>query len=268
MISIYEYKDYKKFVLALVKSKGSEARGFYTKLSELLGTSNAAISQIFNGDREMNLEQAVEFGEWIGLGAEEIDFLILLVEKNRAGSVKLRNKFESLIEKELKKQRNLSNRVAKDVKLNESQRAVYYSSWIYTGLRNLVATEPSITIEEISKRLNITILKTREVLQFLVENQLIVIEKSKMKIGPLKTHLENNSPWITKHHHNWRIKSIERIPSETEADLFYSAPMSLSKDLAIKIRERLPEFIKQIVNEVGESPSEVVRCLNIDWFEY
>lgn len=53
-----------------------------------------------------------------------------------------------------------------------------------------------------------------------------------------------------------------------EKDLFYTAPMSLSKEVAERIRTQLPELIKQIIDQVGPSESEVVRCLNIDWFEY
>ena len=110
--------------------------------------------------------------------------------------------------------------------------------------------------------------KVQKIIQFLIDHNLIININGKIQIGPQKTHLENNSPWISKHHHNWRIKAMESMQNDSEQNLFYSAPMSLSKDVALKIRQQLPEFIKQIVEQVGPSKSEVVRCLNIDWFEY
>lgn len=58
------------------------------------------------------------------------------------------------------------------------------------------------------------------------------------------------------------------MKNQDSNDLFYSAPMSLSASTAEKIRSQIPQIIKQIASEVGDSNSEVIRCLNIDWFEY
>ena len=51
-------------------------------------------------------------------------------------------------------------------------------------------------------------------------------------------------------------------------DLFYSSPMSLGRKDAEKIREVLVQAVERAVGIMRPSPSEVVRCLNIDWFEY
>lgn len=55
---------------------------------------------------------------------------------------------------------------------------------------------------------------------------------------------------------------------QNENDLFFTSPMSLSKEAAEKIRQELPAFIEKISKIVIPSKSEVIRCLNIDWFEY
>jgi len=268
LISLFEYKNYKSFFKDWVKNHPSQGRGLYNKVAEVLRTSNAAVSQIFNGDRELNLEQAIEIAEFINLSNSETDYFLLLVEYNRAGSEKLRKKLLSKINSEKNRQKNLINRVPTDTVLPEQVKSIYYSSWIYTGVRNLVATSEKSSLEALSARLNIQTSKLTQVIQFLIENQLLTREKDRLVVGPQKTHLESTSPWVTKHHQNWRLKSIEKMQSQDQSDLFYSAPMSLSLDLAERIRAQLPELIKQIVSEVGESKSEIVRCLNIDWFEY
>lgn len=156
----------------------------------------------------------------------------------------------------------------KDTQLDESARSIFYSSWIYSGLRNLIATNQAQNLDELAQRMKLDKVKIQSIIQFLLDYHLLIKVGDTLKVGPQKTHLENTSPWVTKHHQNWRIKAIEAMQNGREADLFYSAPMSLSGEVAEKIRQQLPEFIRQIIEDVGPSKSEVVRCLNIDWFEY
>lgn len=268
ILTIYEYIDYKKFVLAWLKNQPNRGRGFFTSLASKLGTSNAAISQIFKDSRHLNLEQAIELCELLLLTDDESTYLILLVEYARAGSVKLQKKLLSQIKKEQSLQQKLFNKLPKDAILSNDVKSIYYSSWLYTGLRNLIATDKIQNIDALALRLRTNRHKIQKTIQFLTDNNLLLNINGKLQMGPMKTHLENTSPWIKKHHQNWRLKALESIENESDNDLFYSAPMSLSHEVAVKIRQQIPEFIKQIIEEVGPSKSEVVRCLNIDWFEY
>lgn len=268
IVSVYEFQDYKKFLLEWVKLQPNSGRGIYTRIADYLNTSNAALSQIMNGGRNLNSEQAIELAEFIKLNGSETDFFLILVEYDRAGSVKLKKHILEKIKKEQVKQNELIHRVPKDVTLTDDVRAVYYSSWLYTGIRNFIATSERLSLQEVSVRFNIKIEKLRQVMDFLIQHHLIVNQSGKLKVGPQKTHLESTSPWIIKHHQNWRFKSVEKMQNQDPNDLFYSAPMSLSASTAAKIRSQLPEIIKQIVSDVGDSKSEVIRCLNIDWFEY
>lgn len=54
----------------------------------------------------------------------------------------------------------------------------------------------------------------------------------------------------------------------SDADLFYTCPMSLSKTDAELIRQKLLATIEEAVKILGPSPSETTQCLNIDWFEF
>ncbi len=251
-----------------VKNQPNGGRGIYSKIAESLRTSNAAISQIINDDRDLSLEQAAELAEFIKLNNDESDFLILLVEYGRAGSEKLKKRKLSRINTEQTKQKDLINSVPKDVTLTDDIKAIYYSSWVYTGIRNFIATAEDKSVDQLAQRFNINPEKLTQIIQFLVQHQLLLNQNGRLAVGPRKTHLESTSPWIIKHHQNWRFKSIERMQNQDQRDFFYSAPMSLSKELAEKIRLQLPDLIKQIVTEVGDSKSEVIRCLNLDWFEY
>lgn len=55
---------------------------------------------------------------------------------------------------------------------------------------------------------------------------------------------------------------------KADTDLFYTCPMSLSAEATLQVRELLLKSIQEALKIVGPSPSEEVRCLNIDWFSY
>ncbi|HEY1080504.1 MAG TPA: TIGR02147 family protein, partial [Bdellovibrio sp.] len=67
---------------------------------------------------------------------------------------------------------------------------------------------------------------------------------------------------------NWRIQATSKLHQIRDEDFYYSAPMALSDEVASWIRQELPTFVEKINAKVIPSKSEVVRCLNIDWFEY
>lgn len=268
MLTVYEFTDYKKFVRNWLKTQPKHGLGFFTQFAERVGTSSAAISQIFNDVRELNLEHAVELSEMLSLGEDESYYFLLLVEYARAGSAKLQKKLLAKIKSEQIQQQKLINRIPKDRTLTEEIKSIYYSSWLYTGIRNLIAIESIQTIESLVVHTKISKTRIQKVIQFLIEHQFLKSDGGKLIVLDKKTHLENTSPWVTKHHQNWRIKSMEAMQNYDEGDLFYSSPMSLSEEVAQQVRQQLPELIKQINERVGPSKSEVVRCLNIDWFRY
>ncbi len=266
--SIFEFTDYKRFVRSWLHNQPNKGRGFFTILAERLGTSNAAISQIFKDDRHLSPENAIELCELMSLSEDETYYFLQLLEYARAGSVKLQKKLFDKIKSQQLHQQKLVNILPKDMQLDDIAKSIFYSSWVYSGIRNLIATNKAQNLDELAQRMKLDKSKVQSIIQFLLDYQLLVKVGDKLVVGSQKTHLENTSPWVAKHHQNWRIKAIENMQNGREADLFYSAPMSLSKEVAEKIRQQIPEFIRQIIEDVGPSESEVVRCLNIDWFEY
>ncbi len=267
-ISIFDFSDYRKFVSAWLAQQPHKGRGFFTQLATKLSTSNAAVTQIFKGQREISQEHALELSEEFNFNQKELLYFLLLTDYSRTSSHKLKKVLSLQIQKIQAEQKDLVNKVEKDKVLTEEMKSVYYSSWVYTGLRNLIATGQYNSIHLLAERLKLPPKQINKAIDFLIQNQFLTFEKNKLISGPQKTHLESNSPFITKHHQNWRIKSLVEMEKYNEKDLFYTAPMSLSNELAEQIRGQLAEFIKNLVIEIGPSKSETVRCLNIDWFAY
>ena len=161
---------------------------------------------------------------------------------------------------------NLFDRVEKKHALSDSERAVFYSSWIYSAVHLMTSLNRDVDFNFICSRLKVSPEKIRQVLEFLKNNNLVIEEKGLLKNGLGNNHLEKKSPFIFKHHTNWRIKAIEKIEDLSDEKLMYSVNLSLSKGDFMKLREEMVQFIQKFLKTVHASPAEDIAQLNLDFF--
>lgn len=266
--TLFAFNDYKKYFNAWVDLQPKQGYGEYRRVAQSLGLSTTMVSQVFKGDKHLSMEMAADLCDYLGLSEDETDYLLLLVEFQKAGSFKLRAKLERQIRKSQEKAAKLESKIKKDIELSEHDKGIYYSSWLYQATRLLSDIDSYNDADEIAQRLNVPKNQIIKVLQFLIETNLCRREKGKIKMGPAITHLNSGSPIVTRHHLNWRVRAYQQMTLPEEKNLFATIPMVLSESLAEKIRQELPQYIQNILTEVAPSPSETVRCLNIDYFEF
>jgi plasmid maintenance system antidote protein VapI len=89
-MDLFNQEDYKLFVRGKVRAMASRGRGQYKKMAESLCVHPTLISQIFKGPRHLTPEQAAEVVAFLGLGEQEAEYFLTLVELNRAGSQRLK----------------------------------------------------------------------------------------------------------------------------------------------------------------------------------
>lgn len=269
MASIFETDNYKVFVREWVAERPSGGRGEYRRMAENLGISTTLISQVVSGDKDLSMENSVDLTEYMGLGERESEHFLLLVEHARAGTHRYRERLRKRIDKARSNAQKLSERLEKDRVLTDHEAATYYSNWAYTAITHLIACEPTLSIDAMATRLHLPRVTVAKIMSFLSETQILIPKESGgLDVGSKLTHIGADSPLVVKHHHNWRLRGFDQMMFADDADLFYTAPMSLSHETAKQIRAELPTFIEKIIKLVGPSPSETVRCLNIDWFRY
>jgi uncharacterized protein (TIGR02147 family) len=268
-MSIFEAVDYKSFIREWVESRPSGGRGQYRLMAAAIGVSTTLVSQVVNGEKHFSMENSVDLAEFMALGERESEHFLLLIEHSRAGSHKYRSRLEKRIAKAKTSAQQLSERLEKDRALTDHESATYYSNWSYTAITHLIACDAQLTIDDLAKRLHLPRAVIAKTFAFLIDTSLIVPRAGGgHEVGPKLTHIGADSPLVIKHHQNWRLKGMNQMVFKGDTDLFYTAPMSLSAETANQIRAELPAFIEKIIKWVGPSPSETVRCLNIDWFEY
>lgn len=265
MKSIYDFQDYRLYLKSWILDKSAETKGLQGKLALAANISSTLMSRILSGEKHLSLEQAVEIADFLGLNESESEYFIILVEIGKAGSHKLKTKLLNQAQAIAKK---VSVRISNTSGIDENIKSIYYSTWIYAGIRNLVATPGKHDVLSISQRLAIPKNIAANALDFLIQNGLCIQGPSGISYASKRTHLDAESVFINNHHGNWRYKSLQMMEQRKPSNLFFTSPMSLSRETAAEIRQMLPQLIETVMKKVEPSPSENVYCLNVDWFEY
>lgn len=267
-VSVFDFQDYREFIKAWINSHGVEKRGLKSELALVMGVSSSLMSQVLKGDKDLSPEQAAEAAGHFAFSELESDYWFAMIEKDRAGTVKLRQRSERKMRQLHEQAKILSRRIRKDVVLSEEIKAIYYSTWIYSGLRNLSSLPEMKEVNDLAKRLKIPPLLAAEMVHFLLQNGLCKTDEKGLTYGPAQTFLEKESPYVLNHHRNWRQRALEVMELRREKDFFFSSPLSLSRKVAEDLRGQIAAFLQQVFSQTGPSPSEVVACLNLDWFDY
>ncbi len=268
MPRIYDFIDYKRFVSAWISEQPKGGRGQLTKLANTSGLHKASISHIFKGEHSLSLEQAHRIALYLGLDKDETSYFLLLVNYGRAGTANLREFLKKQIEEIKNERAKLLSRVTRSKELSSEERAIFYSNWAYSAIRILSSIQGMQTRESIFQRLGLSRTFGNQIIEFLLSTELCIESDGKLGMGPQMTHLEAESPLISRHHGNWRVKAMERHPMLRPAnELAYSAPMSLSEADVHKVRALLADLVQKVDEVVSPSACERMYCLNLDWFE-
>lgn len=267
MDSIFGYKNFRKFIRDSFRSRAKNGFGEATKLATALRVNNTFISQVLRGDKNLSPEQALATAAHFNLNELETEFFLLLTQMDRAGD----KTYRAFVEKKIAKLRGdaseLVNRVKHDTTISEENQAIYYSDWIYSVIRLSTFLPHLKTVDALADCYRIPIGKVKSVVEFLLQNGLLQLERGELKPGFNSTHLDSQSPWIKAHHSNWRHKALHDISVAGTESLHYSAPMTLSLADAEKVRELLVSSINRVDEILEPSPSEKLYCLCLDWFQ-
>jgi uncharacterized protein (TIGR02147 family) len=264
--SIYEYESYPDYLKATVKNQISGSRGSLLKLANHAGVHTSTLSQILAGKKHFTSEQACLVADFLGLKELETRYFLLLVGKARAGTSLLRQKIQSEMEELRVREDRLVEIVPQDRPLSEEERAVFYSNWFYSAIWAQTSVPEFGNREALQKYFGLPRRLINNVVSFLLRTGLCEEKEGIIQPGHQYSHLEAESPLISRHHANWRIKAMERHPHLAPNELSYSSPMTISKKDAAKVRKLIAELVAK-VNEIrGPSACEELHCLNIDWF--
>ena len=266
-MKIYNYTCYKNYIREYISAMPKSGRGQFQKIAKALDCHSTLISQVFNGPRELNLEQALKLCNFYDYEHREKRYFLTMVEYSRAGDFKLRNHFENELYLQREEALTLKNRLKTKEDLEDFEKARFYSDSIYSIIRLMTMIPEYAQIQELSKKLKLSQKQVTEIVDFLMSCGLIENDGNKLKVGKNKTFIDKSNPLILNHHRNWRLKAMESQVRKNSSDQFFTGPMVVSKTDYQLIKSKLGDFLEELYEIVGPSPSENLYCLNIDFFE-
>lgn len=266
MKSIFESENYKSYVNQWISKQPNKGRGLLSQIAKELGIHTTLLSHTLRGDKNLTTEQAILLAEFMSLPTIESDYFLLLVQIERAGNFKLKQKYQRDLSKIKKEANEVSKRIKSSVELSAEEKAQFYSSWLYSGVRQLSCINGYNSVQELSKAFNVKKEEFNRVLEFLLETGLCKEQNGKIIIGTANTHIDSKSPYVFQHHKNWRIKAFEKHNNLLPEELIYTAPFTISnKDFEV-IREEIILLIQKLMSTAQKTKDERLACLNIDLF--
>lgn len=264
---IFEFERYKSFIDKKISLLPGKGRGELTRIAKALDIHTTMVSHILRGEAHLTMEQSLKLADYFSLNSLETEYLVALVQWERAGDKRTRDFCLGKVNEIRTKALNLTKRLNTQNQLSEQDRAFYYSSWLYPMTRLCTAIPRLQTVESLAQELRLPANKLRDVTDFLISRGLCVEEKGKIKYGSVPTYIEASSPLVIRHHLNWRHKTQERFEQIRDKDLVFTLPGVLSDADADRIREKLVQVIEEIKTLMDPSPSDELYILNLDWLK-
>jgi len=267
MKDVFDYDHYKDYLNDYLDDENVGGRGARSQLSAAISCKTSYTAQVLRGTAHFSLEQGDAITEHLNLTDEEGHFLLLLIQYQRAGTKRLRERFYKQISDIRNARMLLKNRLGVKRAIPEELSAHFYSSWYFSAIHALISIPGFQTAEKVAARLAIPPKKVAEALEFLVETGLLIKSKKGYEIGNARIHIGADSPLISKHHTNWRMQAIRSLDFGKFENLHYSSVISISeKDVAV-IREQFMKLLKSFDPLISSSKEEKLYSIGVDLFE-
>jgi uncharacterized protein (TIGR02147 family) len=264
--SLHSHTDYKSYMNQRLDSD-PRGRGSRAALAKAIRCQSAYVSSVLRGKAHFTPEQGEAINAHLGHSEAESDYFLLLLQSQRAGSEALRARLRRQMQRVLESRFDLKLRLPVSQALTKEVQATYYSEWYYAAIHALSSVPGFGSVSALAARLKIEPSRVAEAVNFLLSVGLIVKGKRGFGIGQARIHLGSESPFISRHHQNWRLQAIQRVSRRAADDLHYSSVVTLSGKDAILVKEKIVAFIRDLKDVVRDSKEEKLQCFSLDFFE-
>lgn len=267
-ISVFEFENYKDFLLSWIKSQKFKGRGIRQKLATAACCQVAYISHVLVGERHLSLEQGEAIARFIGLTADDLEYFLLLIESARAGTTHLKDYFDRQLHAKKNANRDLKKRVRIKNSISQEDQGVYYSAWYYQAIRMALTIPELQTPVAISETLRIPIERVHEVLHFFITKGLARATANGFETTQTQIHVGSDSPLIGRMHSNWRQHTVHQLEHRRQDNLHYSAAVTLSESDYQKVREVLLKAVTNCHQIIRPSKEEKLCVLAMDFYSF
>jgi hypothetical protein len=263
---IWEFSSYRTYLVSQLGGEGSRT-GLRKKLAASIPVHTTFVSQVLKGRAEFSLEQGEGINLFLNHTEDEAEYFILLLLKDRAGSRKLKDRFEKKIQAMRDERLNIKKRLDVSSEISQKDRERFYSSYLYGAIHILAAISKYKTVAELTEVLKLQRAQVQEIVEFMLKIGVLAESKGLLAPGSKHVHLSNDSELILRYHTNWRLHTVSNLQFLNPDDLHYSACLSLSEKDSFKVKESILENLKKNVDIISASPEEVAYVMSFDFYK-
>lgn len=257
-VNVLHYEDFRQYLKAAVEDLRLRGQFSYRKFSAHAGFSSPNfLLLLIQGERNLSDEGALKLGAAFGLKGLKLNFFKDLVRFNQCTQPAERFEFS---------QNLLKFKAKLNIHFIEDEKTEYFKKWVHVAIRELLLISPTLTTDEITRRLKPTVKKSEveESLQLLQHLKMISFDNGQWLVSS-KT-VASGSQFVAASaycYHQQMIehgqKSLERFPREER--YISGSTVSLSWDNFNTIQKKIAELRSEILalSEVDTNKEEVFQ---------
>jgi uncharacterized protein (TIGR02147 family) len=263
---IWEFTGYRPYLIERLGGEKSRT-GLRKQLAEAIPVHTTFISQVLKGRADLSLEQAEAVNTFLEHTADEGEYFLLLLLKDRAGTPLLKKRFQQKVQAMRDERLNIQNRIGAKNEVSEKDREKFYSSYLYGAIHVLTGIPQFRSVDKLSEALRLPKARVQEMVDFCLRVGVLKQERGELLPGAQHIHLGSNSELVLKHHSNWRQHTINNLQFLDRDDLHYSACVSLTQEDAFKVKEAILANLKSNVDVISKSAEEVAYVMSFDFYK-
>lgn len=259
-MTIFDFKDYKLYLKHIIDSS---KRGIITRLAEAAGCQRSYLSQALSTQVNLTSDQVYNISIFLKLSEDEQEYLLLLLEQDKAASFSYKKRIKAKIENLKSNSKRLSQKVEK--KNPKKVNPKYYSAWYYSAVHIASSIEQFKTEKDFATHLNLNINTVTEVLTDLKSWGLVKLKKDEWIYNDAYSlHLKDDALLTRLNHSNWRTYVLSQ-PIEPEKNINYTSVFAVSKKDLNTLRSDVLDFLKEQRQKISPSDSEELVVFNCDF---
>ncbi len=262
-MNLFEHEDYRHFINGCLKME--KRAGARSRLARAVHCSPSWMTRVLSGHVQLTPDQALATAQYLHLNEGETDYLLLLVERERASTPSLRKRLEGKLEELKRVNRGFATSAKANLKVTEKDTARYYASWTSSAVHVACMIKP-MSVEEVARQTKLTPEAVSKILGELKQIGLVSNQGGKWQASGKSIHLSADHPMAAVTHSSWRSHTIHQLQQNAERGLHYSAVHCLSaKDLE-QVRKILKDAVLECRSVIEASTSEELAVFCVDWY--
>lgn len=266
-MEIFDFENYREYLLWRVGGEGSRT-GIRQQIAKALRIHSTFVSHVLSGKADFSAEQIEDINEFFGHTVLEADYLHLLVSHARAGSQKLKLRFEKQIKALLVSQKAIGKQLQAD-QVSEEQARKYYSKILYSLVHmGAPLSKYSPDLQQLAIATQSTPTEVREAIEFLLASGLLNKQQkghlTEFRLGQQHVHISRDSAWFKDNHSNYRMFAIQQFTRSLDTDLHFSSAFSATQEDFEKIKDLQKKVLKKQVEVIKAAKEEELFIFNFD----